>query len=162
VSDIFHFTNRIVGTIGCRRISETDFSDPAFPQDPLAWSIEQIRASYRAGHICIALEADNAIHGYGIFSQVLDELELLMICIAKEHRSKGLASDFLRRSCEYFSYSVKTVFLEVRASNSAAITLYKKIGFAEQGLRKHYYPASEPDAPREHAILMAKNLEDVN
>ena len=49
----------------------------------------------------------------------------------------------------------KEMFLEVRASNVAAIGIYECAGFNETGRRKGYYPA---DGGREDAILMAKVL----
>ena len=42
-------------------------------------------------------------------------------------------------------------FLEVRASNQAAIRLYEQQGFNEMGRRRNYYPAVNG---REDAILM--------
>jgi ribosomal-protein-alanine N-acetyltransferase len=48
----------------------------------------------------------------------------------------------LEKSCDTF-------YLEVRASNSAAISLYEKVGFRPYGRRKRYY-----SHPTEDAILM--------
>jgi ribosomal-protein-alanine N-acetyltransferase len=45
--------------------------------------------------------------------------------------------------------------LEVRASNEAAISLYRKMGFSDIGLRRDYYPAEDG---REDAILMGREL----
>jgi ribosomal-protein-alanine N-acetyltransferase len=44
---------------------------------------------------------------------------------------------------------IESVFLEVRASNAAAIALYEKHGFAAVGRRRGYY-----DAPVEDAAVM--------
>ncbi len=44
--------------------------------------------------------------------------------------------------------------LEVRASNGAAIGLYQRLGFVEQGRRKGYY-----SAPAEDAVLMGVAME---
>jgi len=45
----------------------------------------------------------------------------------------------------------KTIYLEVRSSNHAAIHLYDKHGFNEMSVRKDYYRAKEG---REDAVLM--------
>ena len=48
-----------------------------------------------------------------------------------------------------------TAYLEVRASNRAALALYEGEGFIEDGVRKDYYPAG---SGREDALLMSKEL----
>jgi len=47
------------------------------------------------------------------------------------------------------------LFLEVRATNTAAINLYTVLGFNEIGYRRGYYPATQG---REDAILFAREL----
>ena len=47
---------------------------------------------------------------------------------------------------------VFTLWLEVRASNVAAIALYESLGFNEATIRRNYYPTAEG---REDAIIMA-------
>ena len=47
---------------------------------------------------------------------------------------------------------VLTLWLEVRASNHAAIALYESLGFNEATIRRNYYPTAEG---REDAIVMA-------
>ena len=48
-----------------------------------------------------------------------------------------------------------SIFLEVRASNAAAIHLYDKLGFNEIGLRRDYYPAING---REDALVLAHEI----
>ena len=50
---------------------------------------------------------------------------------------------------------ITSVFLEVRPSNSAAIALYRKLGFNELGIRKDYYPAKEG---REDALMLGMEM----
>ena len=49
----------------------------------------------------------------------------------------------------------KTMLLEVRPSNTAAINCYNSAGFNEIGSRKDYYPASNG---REDALLFARQI----
>jgi ribosomal-protein-alanine N-acetyltransferase len=49
----------------------------------------------------------------------------------------------------------KTIYLEVRMSNHAAIQLYDKHGFNEMSIRKDYYRAKEG---REDAVLMGLEI----
>ena len=48
------------------------------------------------------------------------------------------------------------LWLEVRASNAAALAAYRPRGFAQVGLRRDYYPLD--NRRREDAIVMSLNL----
>ena len=48
------------------------------------------------------------------------------------------------------------IHLEVRVSNSNAISLYKKFGFKEDGIRPRYYDDNED------ALLMTKEIEKID
>lgn len=50
---------------------------------------------------------------------------------------------------------VATLWLEVRASNAAAIALYESLGFNEATIRRNYYPTADG---REDALIMALPL----
>ena len=50
------------------------------------------------------------------------------------------------------------IILEVRPSNTAAITLYQKLGYEQIGVRKNYYPANLETGSREDALVMAKSI----
>ena len=47
----------------------------------------------------------------------------------------------------------KKFLLEVRCGNKAAISLYKKLGFKEDGIRPEFY-----DEPKEDALLMSLEI----
>jgi ribosomal protein S18 acetylase RimI-like enzyme len=49
----------------------------------------------------------------------------------------------------------RRLLLEVRNSNNAAIALYRKFGFSDDGVRREYYPAADG---REDALLMSMQL----
>jgi ribosomal-protein-alanine N-acetyltransferase len=49
----------------------------------------------------------------------------------------------------------RLITLEVRPSNSAALALYKKLGFRLLGIRKGYYTI-----PPEDALVLGLHLED--
>ena len=58
---------------------------------------------------------------------------------------------FMDKEC--ISRGVKEIFLEVRASNTPAISLYLKCGFEKISVRKKYY-----GDPAEDAVIMRKTL----
>jgi ribosomal-protein-alanine N-acetyltransferase len=86
----------------------------------------------------------------------VDEADLLDIAIAARHQRHGLGRSLLDEMMALARRTgMRRVLLEVRASNAAAIGLYRKAGFADIGLRRDYYPAS---SGREDAIVMGRNL----
>jgi len=81
--------------------------------------------------------------GFVAFKNVLGEVEIKTICVLPEFRRKGLAQKLMQQ------ISGDKIFLEVEENNIAAISLYKKLGFAQFGSRKDYYGAGK------NAILMS-------
>lgn len=75
-----------------------------------------------------------------VYSQVLDEMEILTVCVHPNVRHQG--KGFFLLSCliqEAEKQKVKRIFLEVSVENKAAISLYEKIGFHQIGIRRNYY-----------------------
>ena len=95
--------------------------------------------------------------GYWVAMQVLDEVHLLNIAVAREHQGQGIARallGLLYARCRDRQASL--LWLEVRPSNERACALYIREGFVEVGRRKGYYPA--PDG-REDALVMRRNID---
>ncbi len=104
-----------------------------FPADP--WSEELFQAG--------------SILGYTVLSVILDEGNLDNIAVAPEARRRGVADALLSVLTGFGRDNLAVLMLEVRASNTPAIALYEKHGFAAVGRRKNYY-----EAPKEDAVLM--------
>lgn len=82
------------------------------------------------------------------------EAEILNIAVEARSRRKKLATALLGAAISYcVSRSVQAVFLEVRESNTPALSFYKNHGFSVSGRRPGYY--RNPD---EAAISMARSL----
>jgi len=102
------------------------------------------------------IEEQGEILGFSIVSYVVGEAELLNICIAKNQQGKKLGNQLLEHVLAQAKLSENhEMYLEVRASNVAALALYEKHDFNEIGRRKDYYPMK---GGREDAILMARSL----
>ena len=103
----------------------------------------------------VAQGEDGQVLGYAGLQVVLDEGYIANVAVAEEYRRQGVAGElpgaFLR-----FARAHRLAFLtlEVRVSNTAAIQLYLKHGFAQVGRRKNYY-----QQPREDAIIMTREFE---
>lgn len=98
---------------------------------------------------------DNVI-GYLISTHVAGEAELLRIGVAPEERRKGLGRGLMKAFVELCAgRETPDAFLEVRAGNVPAISLYEQFGFRAVGTRKKYY-----HHPEEDACLMAGTVQD--
>jgi [ribosomal protein S18]-alanine N-acetyltransferase len=117
------------------------------------WSGKQFEQSLEQ-HRCLVLAADNdtnLILGYAIVSTLLDQAEVLNICINPEYQGRGFGSQLLTGLLKQLPDAIEVVYLEVRVSNFRAIHLYQNHGFIEVGQRRDYYPT---EFGREDAILM--------
>ncbi|MHA1595303.1 MAG: ribosomal protein S18-alanine N-acetyltransferase [Candidatus Baldrarchaeia archaeon] len=80
---------------------------------------------------------------------------VVSIAVMPGHRRKGIATALLRAAEKALKeYGAKEMMLEVRVSNTPAISLYKKLGYKEVKVLKRYYSDGED------AYLMAKELEE--
>ena len=75
------------------------------------------------------------------------EWELENMAVAVSVRGRGIGTLLLRELIRQARVQGgSTIFLEVRASNQSARSLYDKVGFEEAGLRKNYYSDPVEDA----------------
>ena len=104
--------------------------------------------------VTLVAEADGEIAGFitGIF--LFDNADIYSVATAEKHRKKGIGGKLLQAFFDTLPSEVEAVGLEVRESNSAAISLYEKHGFERVGLRKNFY-----EQPRENAVLYTKQLQ---
>ena len=111
-----------------------------------AWS-EKIVADEVAKERVIVIKDKADIVGYCIFMVAADEGEILRIAVDNAQRKNGYGKKLLSFAIDEMKrQGVISVFLEVRAANSAARALYDSIGFEEIGQRKKYYTNPEEDA----------------
>lgn len=120
-----------------------------------AWTENGIRETlYQENGIVLSIWKGEFLAGYVILYYVLDEGEIARIAIDSACRRQGVAGRLLERLSKICEVKgIRRLMLEVRTSNEAAISFYKKSGFTEDGVRKGYYTN-----PCEDAILMSKLL----
>ena len=93
------------------------------------------------------------IGAYALAQVAADEAEILSIGVASPWQRMGVATkllDGLKRAA--VRAGALRIFLEVAASNAAAIALYQKQGFVEAGRRAGYY--TRPDGTKEDALIL--------
>ena len=122
------------------------------------WSQQIFKDCLASGYHCWVLEQGAELQGYLIWSLALDEAHILNLCVRSGMRRQGWGRWLLRELCgTAYKRGARSLFLEVRPSNQAAVTLYQNAGFCEVGLRKAYYPTP---GGREDALIMAKSLSE--
>lgn len=84
---------------------------------------------------------------------VADECHVLNVAVHPDRRRCGIGKMLMNEAItEAKAKRIRFVTLEVRRSNVAARSLYRKLKFSEQRLRPNYY------GPGEDAIVMELNL----
>jgi ribosomal-protein-alanine N-acetyltransferase len=85
-----------------------------------------------------------------------DEAEIITIATRPQAQRRGVARQLLANElAELARRGVRQVFLEVAASNTAALGLYRAMGFQEAGRRPGYYRRKHGT---EDAIIMRREL----
>ena len=135
------------------RVMEIENSAYAFP-----WTLGIFEDCLRVGYVCQGLNMGNTLAGYSVQSQSAGECHLLNICIDPAWQGRGLGSLMLEQCIRLARQArCNSMFLEVRSSNRAGISLYHKRGFHIVGERPDYYRAAHG---RESAMIMFLDLDE--
>ena len=127
---------------------------------PFPWSRGIFVDCLRVGYACFGLQIGRELAGYSIASFAAGEAHLLNICIHPDWQRRGYGSLLLEYMINHVArLDSEAIFLEVRASNPRAATLYKNRGFKVIGRRPAYYKAGEG---REDAIVMRLALDPID
>ena len=145
--------------LGYRYMTEADIKivlEIETLSNPFPWTEQNFIDCLRRDYYCLIQTHSDGISGFAIQSIALDETHLLNIGVGSNKRRQGLGSDLLEKII-YASEAMGSnkIFLEVRASNVAATSLYLDFGFKKIGIRKDYYRLPEG---KEDALLMSKSL----
>jgi ribosomal-protein-alanine acetyltransferase len=126
------------------------------------WSVEQYAAIFHAGGTyritLVAVEKSRhdepRVLGFIVAQAIAGEWEIENIAVDASVRRRGLGKRLLMHLLEMArAKGAKSVFLEVRESNSIARSIYENASFSEAGRRKRYY-----ENPKEDAILYRLKL----
>jgi ribosomal-protein-alanine N-acetyltransferase len=110
-----------------------------------------------AGYQSVVLDTGGQLIGYAIMSVAAAEAHILNLCVDPSRLRQGFGGQLLDYLLEHLSsIRAERLFLEVRPSNAAAISLYENAGFARLSIRKDYYKAAEG---REDALVFVRELQ---
>ncbi|MBQ6456973.1 MAG: ribosomal protein S18-alanine N-acetyltransferase [Mogibacterium sp.] len=130
------------------RIERESFAHP--------WSAEQITRDIVANDRAFVAVAvlDGEPVGYADMWIVAGEAQLYNIAVAPEYRGAGIGSILMKYMAKTAARAgCRTMTLEVRRSNEPAISMYRKGGFRDSGIRKGYYADNKEDA-----VLMDREI----
>ena len=123
-----------------------------------AWSERSMRSEITGqhGYYLVAVDPDlpaqkqrRRIHGYGglLAPRGSQDADIQTIAVAPAARRHGLGRAFMNALVgEARRRGARQVFLEVRADNPGAQSLYRSLGFEEIGVRPRYYQPDGVDA----------------
>ena len=94
------------------------------------------------------------VAGYVGSQSVMDEADMMNIAVSPTYRRMGVATKLMDAlQTQLLKRGVGKLSLEVRKSNTAAISLYLQNGFHQVGLRPNYYRH-----PKEDALILQKEI----
>lgn len=123
------------------------------------WSYQTFVDCVEVGYECWVLtdEEDVIILGFGLLSYGAGEAHVLNIAIDNNYQGRGLGKLVMNKLLSIAKdKGVKSSYLEVRQTNTIAISMYEKLGFIEIGRRVDYYGTKS--GAREDAIVLEKQL----
>ena len=123
----------------------------AFP-----WSEKTFTSNQGERYLNYQLRVDGVLAAFAITQVVLDEATLFNLAVDPDYQRRGLGRQLLQHLIAGLeARGVMTLWLEVRASNRAAIALYEQMNFNEVSIRRNYYPTADG---KEDAVIMALTI----
>lgn len=127
---------------------------------PFPWTFGNFADSLAAGYDGWVFESrvePRDLLGYAVVMWLPDEVHLLNLSVDAAVQGRGLGAQMLDWLMDDAARrGSRAMLLEVRPSNTPALRLYERKGFARVGLRRRYYPSVE--GTREDAIVMTRLL----
>lgn len=129
-------------------IDQVSFTLP-WPQRSFRYELDENFVSR-----CWVAEADGRVAAMLVGWMMVDEMHIATIATHPEYRGRGIGKKILLHALctARDKEGLVRAFLEVREHNDIALSMYRSLGFVEDGRRKEYYKDNNEDA-----ILMTLN-----
>jgi ribosomal-protein-alanine N-acetyltransferase len=126
-----------------RAIETLSFSNP-WSDNTFRGEIQNTPVSFP---MVVVRRPGEEVVGYVIFWQIRDDVQVNNVAVRPDCRGLGLGEALMRYAiAKVRAAGAAFMTLEVRQSNTAAVALYKKLGFEIMGTRKNYYTKPDEDA----------------
>ena len=118
------------------------------------WSEASFRSECAKDNgIVLAAFEDGGLAGLLSGYTAAGEADITSVAVAPAYRRMGIARQLISDFEAMLPEDTESIFLEVRASNSGAIALYKGCGYEQLSVRRRFY-----SNPEEDALVMTKKL----
>lgn len=125
------------------RVENACYSNPW----PLEIFIRQLDTAWATLALLYNEDDPDTTIAHVVYWIVHDELHLLNIAVHPQHQRRGLARVMMQHLFSVCALrQLQYMTLEVRASNLAARTLYRSLGFEQLTVRRRYYTDNDEDA----------------
>jgi len=134
-----------------RRMTEKDI-DMVHEIEILSFSVPWSKESFidevkNENAIYYVYEEDSKVWGFAGMHHIVDEGHITNIAVHPQKRGQGIGRLLLSALISYAKENgLVGLTLEVRSKNYVAISLYKSLGFVQEGIRKNYYSTPPDDA----------------
>ena len=126
-----------------RAIEALSFSNP-WSDDTFRGEIQNTPISFPL--VVIRRPGDEVV-AYIVFWHIRTDVQVNNLAVHPGYRGLGLAEALMRFAiAKVREAGAALMTLEVRSSNTPAVTLYRKLGFDVLGTRKNYYTKPDEDA----------------
>ncbi|WP_372625698.1 ribosomal protein S18-alanine N-acetyltransferase [Arsukibacterium sp.] len=124
--------------------------------NPYPWTEGVFKSCFGSQYFNFGIFENEQLLGFYFGQFIAIESQLFNICVRRDQQGKGLGGKLLAHFISQSELRDATeAWLEVRASNQAAIHLYTKSGFIEAGCRPNYYSSA---SGKEDALMMCLPL----
>lgn len=143
---------RPMGAHDVHAVAAIEASVQQFP-----WTPGNFSDGLKAGYSGWVAHRNGQVVGFSMTMFAPDVAHLLVIAVAPELHGEGIGTALIRHcETEARARDLPALLLEVRPSNTKALSFYKRHGFEQIATRRDYYPA--PGNKREDACVMRKPL----
>ncbi len=115
--------------------------------------LHELRLDFSRLELARRAGAGGEVVGYACWWLIGDEVHILNLAVCPTARRGGAGRALVQRVLDdAAARAARSVSLEVRQENTAAVALYRAMGFSPIGLRRNYYGRGED------AVIMERKL----
>ncbi|WP_323016802.1 tRNA (adenosine(37)-N6)-threonylcarbamoyltransferase complex dimerization subunit type 1 TsaB [Castellaniella sp.] len=153
-ADAAHWSVHDMGMTDLDEVAAIERQVQSFP-----WTRQNFVDGLAAGYRGWVVRRLGSMLGFALVMDTPDMAHLLVIGVRPDSQRRGVGADLLRCCAAHCHQAgLPALTLEVRPSNTRAITFYQQHGFRQLGLRRGYYPAAH--GVREDAWIMTLTFQE--